>query len=311
MEENKTFNTIESLNTLANDTYLQLLKDNKLQEILKAMGKFPDYAIVNDVLVLAQMPEATKVLSKEEWEFKGRQLVESPRYINKISHCLYKLEQGNIDSRGTMYVVGTDKLTVKLSTVYDISQTTGQEFPEQIDIELLSKHFDIVKKSLEHTSKSYKFEYAEIEKNSIVDTTNKIITIKKGLTLREIITELLDRVSVVLLDNRKQEGITTNNKSNIKDIEYLAAQYAIHSRYGLELPTADFKEISKFKQEDMMLFKDNLQKIRSVVYQITKNLENSIDFALKGLDKQKDKQESQETKNVSKNKQKQAENEVF
>lgn len=311
MEENKSFTTIESLNKLANDKYLELLKENKLTEILEAIGKFPDYAIINDILVLAQMPEATKVYSKEEWEFKGRELIESPKYINKVSHCLYKLEQGNIDSKGTLYVVGTDKLTVKLSTVYDISQTTGQELPAPIDKEVLAKHFDIVKKSLEHTSKSYKFEYAEIDKNSIVDTANKVITIKTGLTLSEVMTELLDKVSTILLDNRRQEGLTGNAKSNIKDIEYLAAQYALHARYGLELPNCDFKEISKLKQEDMMSFKDNLQKVRSVVYQISKNLENSIDFAIKGLDKQKQRQETKEAEKVSKTKEKQAENEVF
>ncbi len=313
MEENKTYSTIEGLNKIAGQKYFELLKDNKLHEIVAAMGKFPDLALVNNVLVLDQMPEATKLYSKEEWEFKGRQLVDSPKYVNKISHCLYKLDQGNTDSKGTLYVQGTDKLSSRLSTVYDVSQTTGKDLPEPIDIELISKYFDQTKQSLEHTAKGYKIVYDDIDKKSVIDKDNKTIAVKGDLSLGEVIKELIDKVSTVLIDARKQEGITTEQRKNIKDIEHDIAVYAIHTRYNLDLPEVDFKEVAKFNEEEMKAFKDNLQKVRSVVYQLTRNLENSIDFKLRGLDKKQDKsmENQSTTSEKSHSKSMEDENEVF
>ncbi len=313
MEENKTYSTVDGLNKIASQKYFELLKDNKLHEIVANIGKFPDLALVNNVLVLDQMPEATKLYSKEEWEFKGRQLVDSPRYVNKISHCLYKLDQGRTDSKGTMYVQGTDKLSSRLSTVYDISQTTGPDLAPQIDIEQISKYFDQTKQSLEHTAKGYKIVYDAIDKNSAIDKDNKTITVKGDLSLGEVIKELIDKVSTVLIDARKQEGITTDKRKNIKDLEHDIAVYAIHTRYNLDLPEVNFKEVANFSEDEMKLFKDNLQKVRSVVYQLTHNLENSIEFKMKGLDKKQEQSfETQTTKSEkSRSKEMEDENEVF
>lgn len=312
MEENKTYTTIEGLNRIASQKYFELLKDNKLNEIVANIGKFPDLALVNNVLVLDQMPEATKIYSKEEWEFKGRDLIESPKFINKISHCLYKLDQGNTDSKGTLYVRGIDKLSSRLGTVYDISQTIGKEMPQEIDIELIAKYFDQTKQSLEHTAKNYKIVYDDIDKKSALDKDSKTITVQNGMSLNEVITELIDKVSTVLLDSRKQEGITSEQNKKIKDIEHDMAVYAIHARYNLDLPEVDFKEVANFSEEEMKSFKDNLQKVRSVVYQLTHNLENSIEFKMKGLDKKQEKTEQKQNSGYKSNtKSMQDENEVF
>ena len=67
-EEKKNYTTIADLENLAKEKYIELLKQGKLTDILDTMAKFPNITIDNDVLVMTQMPEATKIDMKEVWE---------------------------------------------------------------------------------------------------------------------------------------------------------------------------------------------------------------------------------------------------
>lgn len=303
MEENKKFTTVESLNKRCDDKYFELLNNGKIKDILATMGKFVKETIENDILILEQMPEATQLCTKAEWEkIKHRELIESPKFVEVIGVTLYKNEQGPVDDKGSMHVVGTTKLHTHVRTLYDVSQTTGPELAPEINKEELAKYFDAVKGSLEHTSKGYTIKYEDnLEGNSAIDKINKVISIKNGMSLNSVIEELIDNTAKVLIDCRRQEGISQEKFKDILNTEHKAAIYAIHSRYGLDTPIFDFDEIDKFSYDEKIAFLDNLGKVRSVVYQITHNLENSIDFTKRGLNKEK-------TNNYQENKNKQEQN---
>ena len=189
--EQENYSTVENLEKVADEKYLSMIRENNMKDILSSMGRFPENSIKNDMLILAQMPKATKVYTKEEWNFKGRELIESPRYINNISLCLYKPDQDFTDSKGTLYVKGADKLNVRLKTLYDVSQTEGKELPKEIDKETIAQYFDATKGALEHTAKGYKIEYADMEEKSKIDQEAKVIKVKDGISLNEVITELV------------------------------------------------------------------------------------------------------------------------
>lgn len=286
-EKKNYYTTLEDLENLAKEKYIEYLKQGKLTEILDTMAKFPNITIDNDVLVMAQMPEATKIDMKEIWEKKGRNLIESPKYINTIALCIYKNDLGYTDSRGTTYLNGADKLTTKINVLYDVSQTEGNELPEDMDKEKLASHFDSVKSALEHTARGYKITYDNIPEKSKIDTDNKQIVIQNGISLREVIEELFDKVSTVLLDARRQVGL---EDKKFKKIMHEATVYALRSKYDFEKPTFDFSKIEKFSDEEMLKFKDNLQTARSVVYQVSKNMENTIDFDIRKKEREQQNQ---------------------
>lgn len=286
-EKKNYYTTLEDLENLAKEKYIEYLKQGKLTEILDTMAKFPNITIDNDVLILAQMPEATKIDMKEIWEKKGRNLIESPKYINTIALCIYKNDLGYTDSRGTTYLNGADKLTTKINVLYDVSQTEGNELPEDMDKEKLASHFDSVKSALEHTARGYKITYDNIPEKSKIDTENKKIVIQNGISLSEVMEELFDKVSMVLLDARRQTGL---ENENVKEIMHNATVYALRSKYNFEKPDFDFSEIEKLNEEEMLKFKDNLQTTRSIVYQISKNMENTIDFDIRKKEREQQNQ---------------------
>lgn len=288
MEENKNYTTVENLNTRCDEKYLDLLNNRKIKDILTTMGRFVKETIENDVLILEQMPEAKQLCSKAEWEkIKHRELVDSPKYVELVGVTLYKSEQGPIDEKGSMHVVGTNKLHPYVRTVYDISQTTGEDVQREFDKEELCKYFDTVKGSLEHISKGYTVKYEDdLDKKSFIDKDNKLIVVKNGMSLISVINELIDNTTKILLQSRKNEGLSNEEIPNINTLEWKAAVYAIHSRYNLDLPEFDFSEVENLSSDEKMKFRDNLGKVRSVVYQLTHNVENSIDFTIRNLNKE-------------------------
>jgi len=290
MEENKNYSTVESLTKLCDDKYMEFINNGKIKDILSTMGRFVKETVENDILIMEQMPNAKELCTKGEWEkIKHREMIESPKYVNLVGVTLYKNEQGPIDDKGSMHVIGTTKLHPYVKTVYDISQTTGAELAPEIDKEQLAKYFDAVKGSLEHTSKGYIVKYEDnMQENSKLDKENKVIIVKNGMSINLVINELIDNTAKVLIDTRRPEGLT----KDIGDLEYKCAVYAIHSRYGLDMPEISFEEVFKFSDEEKVKFKDNLAKVRSVVYQLTHNMENSIDFTIRNLNKEKANQQT-------------------
>ena len=155
--------------------------------------------------------------------------------------------------------------------------------------ETIASYFEQVKSSLEKSLKSYEFKSSNIENNFEIDNTNKVILIKDGLTINELINTLIESVVTTLFTFRKEEGIKPKDKANIRQIEIKSAIYAINSRLGLDLPKADFSEVVSYTDEEKVLFETNLRKVRSVTKQVLSNIENAIEYSIRNLGKPKEK----------------------
>ena len=280
MEENK-FTTLDDLIELSHKNYLQMLKDNKLPELLRAIGLFPDQTITNDVLILSQNPNATCVKRMKEWNFYKRVVKKSEKAIKVVAHHIENLNQDYTDERGNTYSQDLPKLVYEVGFVFDIDQTEGKEYNYlNSNKENVAAHFEAVKKALEMTAKDFTFEYTNQDENSKIDWENKVVYIKDGLSVSDVIDELIKDVSKILLTTRKNEGL-----ENIGDLEQNCVIYAINSKLGLDLPNYDFT-INNLTEAGMKTFHYNLQKIRSVTKQMLSNVESAIEDAVRKLDRE-------------------------
>ena len=110
------------------------------------------------------------------------------------------------------------------------------------------------------------------------------------MTLDETTNALIKSVSQIALKSRHFNGVKSDDIAEIDDIELYGTIYAVNSRLGLELPEYDFDNIQNWTDDNLALFKTNLQKIRSVSKQIIANVESSIEFAIRNLNREKTKQ---------------------
>ena len=287
MEEKKNYVTVEELVKVSNDYYLKLLNENRLEVILKAIGLFPDQTILNDILILGQNNNATCVKRMKDWNYYHRNIIKGEKAIKVISH---HRETENNNDNGELIISGNEKLVADVGYLFDISQTQGKNYDYlNSNKETIASYFEQVKSSLEKSLKSYEFKYSNIENNFEIDNTNKVILIKDGLTINELINTLIESVVTTLFTFRKEEGIKPKDKANIRQIEIKSAIYAINSRLGLDLPKADFSEVVSYTDEEKVLFETNLRKVRSVTKQVLSNIENTIEYSIRNLGKPKEK----------------------
>lgn len=279
MEEKK-FMSIEDLAILAQEKYMAMMKENRVKDLLRAIGYFPDQTITNDILILSQNPEATCVKRMTEWNYYKRCVKKAEKAIKIISaHEVFENEDFT-DETGKVFSQEIKKSVADVGFIFDISQTDGKEYPYlNSNKETVAAHFEVVKNSLEHTAKEYKFEYRDQEHNSEIDKENKVVYIKDGLSVNEVINELIDDVALILLDTRKEKSL-----ENITDFEKNAVVYAVKSKLGLDLPEFDFN-VENLNDDGLNALKGNFQKVRSVTMQMLSNVENSIERAIRNLDK--------------------------
>lgn len=323
--ENKMI-TLEDLTNVANENYLKFLKEGQVKSILRNIGLFADHTIDNDILILTQNPNATCVKRLTEWNFYKRNIKKNEKAIKIISHHIYSNNLGGKEKDGKIYVDGIEKLKVEVGYVFDISQTEGKNYEYlNTNKENIAKYFDSVKNALEHTAKGYKFVYEDFVENYKIDKDNNKVVIKDGMTLGDTIDTLIKVVAEVALDARRSYGILVDKNDKIRDIEIAGTIYAVNSKLGLDLPEFNFDEIQNLSDEDLNLFKSNLQKIRSASKQIIANVENSVEYAVRNLAKEKTEikeevkektavevkvEENEKPKRTAKNKKKTNESEV-
>ena len=292
--ETKKYTNVEELTKVADEQFIKYLNENKLTDILKMVGKMPDHTVTNSVLIMHQMPNATFTKRLTDWDKFGRRVKEGQSSIRIISHCLKKYNQEETDEKGNIYAKGVDKLDISLGHVFDISQTVGREYQYlNTNKENIAAHFDAAKQALERTARGYKFSYVDQEENSRIDEENKTIYIKDGLSIDGILNSLVNEVSKVLLDSRREEGLSSNVKENIKELEYNCALYAFKSKYDMDLPNFDFSQVAEYSDDEKLEFRNNLQKVRSVVMQMSSNFETAIEISIRGLNKQQEKEQEE------------------
>ena len=287
MDDKKTYTTVDDLLKEADQEYLRLLNENKLTEVLQAIGTFPTLSVVNSVLIKKQMPSATKVMAFDYWGQCGRKIIKDQKSLKKIGTTRNAKYQDYVVELETSHDKENKNREITIEHVFDISQTEGDPLKyENTNKETLAKYFDNVKKNLETLVKGYEVEYSkDITENSKVDKENKKIIIKDGMQISDVFNELVDRCVELLIDTKFQEGLTAETKPNIKDIEIKCAKYALRYKYDLDIPNYDFSEIAKYTENEKLIFRDNLQKSRAVVSQVANKLETAVEYAIRDLDR--------------------------
>ena len=128
--EERNIKALEELTKQSDEKYIELLKNNQLTKILRAIGLFPDQTITNDVLIITQKPEATCVKRMRDWNYYKRSVNKNEKAIKVISHYIEKYDQDFTDEQGNIYTKGVEKLKTDLGYLFDISQTN--DFPREL-----------------------------------------------------------------------------------------------------------------------------------------------------------------------------------
>ena len=116
----------------------------KYTEYLNTMAKFHNYSFNNTLLIAMQKPEATLIAGYQAWQKKfNRQVKRGEKGIQIIAPAPFKEKQEieKTDPETGEIVIGKDGqpetevverviTRFRVTTVFDVSQTTGEPIPE-------------------------------------------------------------------------------------------------------------------------------------------------------------------------------------
>lgn len=104
----------------------ELMTGENWQRHLEVMGKLHNYSFNNQLLIKSQMPDATKVSSYTNWTALKRQVRKGEKGITILAPMFVKKEE---ERGGEMKEIRIP-VGFKTTTCFDVSQTDGEEMPE-------------------------------------------------------------------------------------------------------------------------------------------------------------------------------------
>lgn len=107
----------------------QLLKSGDWKSYLKLQSAFHHYSFNNVLLILTQCPHATRVASYNRWKEFGRQVKKGEKSLKILAPIKKKIPKKDDEGDEEIRIALCGFKTV---SVFDISQTEGQDLPEKV-----------------------------------------------------------------------------------------------------------------------------------------------------------------------------------
>lgn len=266
--------------TLADKTYLDFVKSGKYKDIVQSMVGLGDYTLRNQMLILQQNPNATRVNSMSGWNFQKRNVVQGSKSLKILAPVFDSVvtsdDKGNIVEKKSDFVSG-----YKVNFVFDISQTEAKSLDEMRaeSLENLEPYYGVISKSLKETLKSYDFKEADIENNGVLDTRRRTITLKQGLSEKQTLKTLVEQVAAALVlgrDRNKFQGLRNDVLPNISAIEITAVSDIVSRRLGLGGQNIQEPNFTEMTDDSIEKFANNIGVARSVSQIMIKAIDNAL-----------------------------------
>lgn len=261
------------------------LDSDRYKEFLTAMSKFHNYSPQNIALILAQKPEATVVASYQKWQkdFK-RQVQKGEKGLKIRVPMTFTLKDENgqpkLDEKGQEIIV----TRFKLGTVFDVSQTKGEDLPRSIynlegdviDYENLYRASRYVS---EQNGVPVTFEKIDLPNaNGFHDPINsRIVLADKQMSEAQIMKTLFHEMAHSDLHKKSPEGLSRTEYAT-NELQAESVAYVVASHYGIDTSEYSFAYLTSWAKtgDSFERFEEQLK----VVQEEAKSLITRIDQAL-------------------------------
>ncbi len=255
-----------------------LYETEKYKSYLQTMSKFHQYSVNNTILISNQCPNATLVAGFNKWKKDfGRMVKKGEKAIKIIAPIT------NISKKELEQVAETTGLPVfdeqiplfRVVSVFDVSQTEGQELPTLVStldgsVEQYSKFMQ----ALEYTSTiPIKIENIDSNLDGYYDLIDKVIIIRDGMSEMQTISSIIHEIAHSRLHNYEYQEDTVKKTRSTEEIEAESISYVVCNYYGIDTGNNSFgyianwskdKELSELKQSLEVISKTSSEIITSI-----------------------------------------------
>ena len=266
-----------------------LLSSEEYKKYLDTMGKFHKYSYNNCMLIHLQMPGASMIAGYRAWQDKfHRQVRKGERGITIFAPNPYKVKVKRVkcNERG-IPIVGPDgkpveeevevkKQSYRAVTVFDISQTDGDELPsvlQEAEGEVYG-YDDFMKALIEFSPKPVFFDKIPDSPDSPLGLCNdEIIAVKNGMSQVQTAGTLVHEISHAILH---RNGEKCAKVSELKEVEAESVAYTVCSHFGIDTSMWSLGYVATWGSYDMNEFKQSLSLIRETACQVIDGVEEIL-----------------------------------
>lgn len=254
----------------------ELLASDKYKEYLNFMGKFHDYSVNNSILIFLQMPQATMVAGYQAWQNKfKRQVRKGEKAIRILAPCPHKYTKQIEDENGNKEEHEFNWTTFRPVSVFDISQTDGDEIPE-ICNDLTGNvegYKELIEKLIAVSPVRVSFEpINSAAKGYFNDAENKIV-VKDGMSEEQTVKTLVHEIAHSLLHGK--EGEETEANRNTKEVQAESVAYTVCRMLGLNTDEYSFGYIAGWSAgKELKELNQSMEAIRKTANKIMEGIKN-------------------------------------
>lgn len=277
----------------------ELFESENYKNYLDTMSKFHNYSFNNTLLIALQNPGATHVASYTDWKNKfHRQVMKGEKAIRIIAPAPFKKEIEKEVKNGLTGEIKKEKTEIvipayKAVSVFDISQTEGDEFPV-IGVDELKGdvgNYEELKNILKNLS-PVEILYDDIsgDAKGFYDLTEKKIVIKKEMEQIQEIKTLVHEIAHALLHDKEGalvDNVTQDTEWNrrTKEVQAESVAYTVCQHLGIDTSEYSFGYIAGWSSgRDKRELKNSMETIRKTVNHLIGGIEREQMNRLKVLE---------------------------
>lgn len=278
-----------------------VFESGSYENYLKVMSRFHRYSFRNTVLIWQQNPEATHVAGYDSWRDNfNRQVKKGEKGIKIFAPTEYKVQkqQQKIDpdtnnpvidgyGRPIMETVEVKRQGYMATSVFDISQTEGEELPELV-------------KSLNGKMENYEAFLLAIESISPVPIVYEKINgpdgyyslaeneihIKEDMGPIQTFLAVIHEVAHARLHNMEMKTKEAEEKiwkdRQTKEVEAESIAYVVCQKYGIETGENSFGYIALWSQnKELSQLKASLQVISKTASEMIRGIDKALEEIMK------------------------------
>lgn len=268
----------------------ELFNSEKYKNYLTTFSKFTKYSINNTILIYLQNPNATLVAGYKAWETKfKRHVKQGEQGIVILAPMKYKKDPD--DDESDSYIL------YRPVTVFDISQTEGEELPS-FSPELLTQSVDGYEKFMIALAKTtnYKIVFKDLaqEINGECNHLDKTLYIRKGMSESQNIKTILHEIAHSKLHKVPEAHPNNSNTSNGndtseahpndsnalsrngKEVEAESVAFIVSTYFGIDTSSYSFPYIVGWEEKDESLLRHSLKRIRDTAHVLITQLEEEL-----------------------------------
>ena len=273
----------------------EIFTSEKYTEYLNTMAKFHNYSFNNTLLIAIQKPEATLVAGYQAWQKKfNRQVKRGEKGIQIIAPAPFKEKQEieKTDPETGEIVIGEDGqpetevverviTKFRVTTVFDVSQTTGEPIPEfevsELDGDVLIYH-DFMESLKMVAPVPIRFIEIDGEAKGFYQLVDKYIAIQPGMSEAQTMKTAVHETAHAVLHDRDQmeaEGIVKDQLT--REVEAESVAYVVCNHFGLDTSEYSFSYIASWSSgKNMKELRASMDTIRKTSADMIGQIEEKL-----------------------------------